>query len=264
MGFKLNLEFSGMCLYVHERTAEPQRFHVLLLAAPEEDPCDDEGEHVHRHYPRIFYDTAHDLDDPLRGLTRFNCISLADKVLDLSWIGGELEPLVEALPDVSHIAESGVLPSLLGSSPGSRVGARVTLGAGRGRPLIAEGPWEVDPAAGRVSIAHKIGWTLDVERDRLDWRLLGLNGLGGHPLSPLRPVRGEITLMVKNVMRDDLSTEDPKGPPPKRGHRMDHFSPYYDALVDPARRLLPVWRGDEGPGGPIGGNFRCGGARGTA
>jgi hypothetical protein len=310
MSFTLNVEFSGLCLYVDDPNGTyPQnagtpigafpQVHVLLLAPDmgaghanhgangangangghddHNDGQEDNGGHegdggngghaghdpVDRHFPRVFYDTAYDQPNQQQLTTAFNCVSLEDKVLDLTRFRGTLDTQRLEVPDVSTLAGSTVIPTLLGDAPDLPMG-RVSLADGTGTSMIAEGPWELDPASPTVNIAHKVGWTLKVGGDLLEWGLLGLNGLGGHPLPPLHPVGGEITLKVKNVMRGELFPGDAKGSPPKKGDRMAHFDPFFDALVSPKLRVTPVWRGADNDGHPIGGNYRCGGARASA
>lgn len=271
----LNIDFVGLCLYVDEPSQTAPRLHVLLLA-PDLDPGamssvghgGGHGQHaISRHHPRIFYDSAYDTPDSTGLSGSFNSIALDDKALDLSRFGGILDASFGSVPDLTAVTGKKIARKRIGPAPGNLISARVSLASGSGTPTIAEGPWELGPIK-ETAIAHKLRWTMDIDSAQLSkgalaWELKGLNKRGGQPLRPLYPVGGTIDLWVMNVVRDELFPADKPGDPPQNGEPMAHFAPFYAALKSPAPGPLPIWRGPDGPGGPIGKNYDCGEARAT-
>ncbi|HET6231788.1 MAG TPA: hypothetical protein VFE05_17060 [Longimicrobiaceae bacterium] len=261
----VNVDFVGLCLFVSD-PATP-KMDVLLLA-PDLDPdaipsgpgglpC---GCAKERHHPRIFYNSAYDVEGAPLLKGSFSSIALEDKVLDFTGFGGDLSHAIPAVPNLSQAVDRTVPKFRVSDAPLDLVTSRVSFASGTGAGVVAEHPWELGALGSDVAIAHKVRWTFTVPGPRLDWSLGGLNGRGGQPLTPLFPLNNTIDLRVVNVLREELFATDPtQQPPPPPDTVMAHFLILYAALADPPAALpLPKWKGQAGNGGAIGASYKCG------
>lgn len=245
MPFKLRVTFTGMCLFVPEPAKNC--LHVLLLA-PDEPPMVGRtaSMKMERHFPRLFYNAAHDQPGTTDLSTDYRCISLEDKELDLTSVPGlrssltppasvaDLTPFVSELEQTwiqadapPKIAGHVILPATSASAP----------------PACVSGPWSL---GGDVQMdAYRVAWDLDsiaLDQYQLEWELAGLRGTGDEPLVPLHelqmPFGPGIELRVKNVVRSESTYGNPPIPPAPIAHTAaPHFAAYYDLFGKPGPDL---------------------------
>lgn len=274
MSIDLNLTFTGLCLYLpDDRDSARRSLHVLLLAPhlnghaghghPAQGdgrPSEDGGEHDHeheQHYPYLFYDVAYEQPGATALSGHYRGVHLQDRVLELPAIGQSLDMALRDVPNVSPIAERLVVRDFVGTNPGAKVAARVTLATGRAVEVDAGQPWELG-AGNLIPIAFRIVWRVAPLPDQpLELHLGGLNGGPGMDLPPLHPIDGAITLRVVNLPIGELSPEARPVARPAEGSRMHHFRAFYSLFQDPARVLIPIWRG-MGVESVMGVSYTCG------
>ncbi len=242
MPFNLRITFTGMCLFVQDQAT--RLTHVLLLA-PDLGPvrCDTPMQTagkskaaqapapmlMPRHYPRIFYPTVLDKAPPSRPSNDFRCLSLDDKVLDLSAYGGTGWKAI-TLPDEIVRLDNLVQPldrRWISAAADDQVSARIVL-----PPADSITPNNCEQCVlggSHGPAATSVTWELNnIAADQLNWHLDGLRLDGGISLRALDPATtdGVVELRIKNVIHECCKAEEVIGTPPS-DMRVPHFSAYY-------------------------------------
>jgi hypothetical protein len=228
--FTLEVTVSGLCVLL----PRPSKMHVLMVC-----DCEHDG-NMEPHYPRVYYDAAYDSPGPsvLPIGTAYSAIALEKRILDLATAqapGGTVSGLPDYLLDLSNFTpplpdpETDEVPNLC---------ARVTLPPGIGVCPNPQGAWEL--RWGKYSSTlDLVGWhvvwtTTGMKGSSLTWRLDGLNGFPGMPLTPLYPKQGYVRLLVSNViLKESLPGPLHQGIPPAEGTPMPHFHAFSCLFPNP-------------------------------
>jgi hypothetical protein len=245
MAFKLHITITGMCLFVPE--PKRARVHVLLLAPdlcassmPVEEQCS-VAQSSARHYPRLFY--AHKYEAGSKA-TDFRCISLDDKVLDLTAFGskGNAGSIPGAVLDLTP-SSGGVDQKFVGIDPPDVVAAHVILPLASSTDYCDSGTWQLGEWSGMVPF--EVTWDVNATENALDWTLAGLRKTDGGLLLPSLTPQNDaagvstIELRIKNVMRGDLMPGNPQHPnAPVDGKPIPHFSAYYCVVGGEPQSLI--------------------------
>ena len=240
MAFDLEVSMTGLCVFVPD--AKNPQMHVLMV-----EPM---GQHggggghgggtgTDRHYPRIYYDAAHDDSTVARGKF-WRVVPLDRAILDLSSYGSsgtkggtlsDIPILVDITQDVQRLPD----PT---KTPQKGLVCRLTL------PLAtkidspkAKGGWELrrSPQTRKMpKAAWIVVWTI-ANVGKTDLALAPKPFTGETrptlPLRPLRPIkdgnRKVVRLLVSNVVSKESGP--PQGavvPSPAKAGRMPHFEAY--------------------------------------
>jgi hypothetical protein len=264
--FDLNIEFSGLCMFVPEPdAATASKVHVLLIAPDQSHPG------APTHHPRLFFDSAYTLATPTMLSDGRSCVALNDKVLDLSKFipAGPIIFKLDHVPNISSFQpapENGKVSPEYFTDMAEGLGARITIPAGVASDADRTGPWGMrGVVATDQELAFMVKWTIrDVNVAELAWELEGLNECKGHKLPMLRPVtnsstgRPEINLRIVNVPHVEVKDfQPPIGDPPPFGTPSAHFGCHYHALQNPKRLHSPLFIGDGPSTAGSGTSFSC-------
>ncbi|HEY8106718.1 MAG TPA: hypothetical protein VIE46_11480, partial [Gemmatimonadales bacterium] len=189
--FDLEIKVTGLCMLV----PAPSKMHVLMVA-PAKDDADYEP-----HYPRVFYDAAHDCQ-VARG-KYWRAVPLERMVLDLSGFPSG-DSGFGSIPDISEIKNlvdlrpyTPTLGDVEATTP-HNLGARLTLPPGLVDTPDPRGPWKlVAPSPPQTTdlplAAWYVVWTVKgIVGSELPWTLAPFKDdhVTPEPLAPLKPIGG--------------------------------------------------------------------------
>lgn len=251
MPFQLNVTFSGMCLLVHDRKAD--RLQVLI--PPTGQPATGDRDH-HQHGVDIHLARLGFYGDRLKpggaddgGLQLLGLENVLVRFPEIPSDDSFLFATSSDVLDVNEITGRTVPESLFKRETNGRVLARVVLEKGRERWHHPGGRWRIDGGPPQ-QMAIATTWTVDdVQSDRLEVELTGLNGSPLAQRLTLYPdSSGRLNLYVFHSPLDEIPTVAlpecwPGARPwrvaamPTAGEPANHFAAFY-TLYDP----LPVPR----------------------
>jgi hypothetical protein len=260
MGFNLEVTITGLCVF---RPDPANNVMDVLMVGSSHHP---------RHYPRVFYDAAHDSSTPIGKASRR--ISLDESVLDLSQFkgaGGNLGPVPD-LVDTGAIAQPKKLPSRADEKDKKNqkalvLSSRVTLPPGSITSPKPSGPWELQLGGTTLgSLPHAawhVVWTITgIQTAQLDWELKGLRDSYGQQLQPLKPLPpppppqdGWIRLLISNVVLEESEPFLMLGVNPGPKSPMPHFDAYQEIYGASGAWPDLVFMGNQSP--PPGTPYSC-------
>lgn len=230
---KVNILFSGLCLFVPKRGADPLRgmMHVLL-------PHHHHGGAADRHAAALRFDSAHlRAASPSPSLI-FAQVLLRDRAFQIANGNAELK-LCAQIVDLRPVTGTSIDP--LSSTTTDRIDSRVTLGSGKMTAVSPGHCWKWDPEGTRP-LAHQALWTMDVTDGSLTLLLQHLRKAEETEVT-LHPIDGVINLEVHHVPHGDLPLDPPvhQAPPPET--QPPHFRAFYDVFGPSTPVLLPRYKG---------------------
>jgi hypothetical protein len=227
-GYRLRLEFGGLCLFVHEPAAG--KMHVLL---PRE----------HDHQPTLTHNADSVVHGKPPGDTPHNQ-PVPGKLITLTGLD-TATPLGPPPPEVADLDGicPPVPPTLLGDKPGPEVACRVTFDAGVS--LIAPcGEGALFDFQGTRQLPIRIVWEMQIDDDGpLVIHLEGLNGSGAGKPIELHPHNGELNVWIFNSPQAHLPVElPPRTKRPVGTPSAGHFQAFY-TMLGCAGTIIPVFVG---------------------
>jgi len=241
MGFKLMLEFSGVCMFAPE-AGERQRMHVFL-------PKQGHAHGSDRHVAVLAFDSAHLQRDSEEGHDTDVLVSFAGFGLEIGGAGANVD--LHLCPEIVNVRETtrkAVDQTLFADGSHPRLLSRVVLRAGNMSAVEPGACWEW---GGRYRpMAHRAQWQIDypeaaaVELNLVSW--------GEHPhrtltLYPIKSRLGvpEVHLQVLHLPTGDLPPLPEEHPTPPVGTQAEHFRSFYTLFDAPVPVVLPRFRAED-------------------
>ncbi|MGH7517283.1 MAG: hypothetical protein ACREOC_07415 [Gemmatimonadales bacterium] len=233
MAFDLEITITGLCVFVPDPAQK--QVHVLMV-----EPGPHHGA-AHRHYPRLFYDAAHDSSAKPKKFWRV--VPLDRTVLDLSGVGGggkyggklsDIKNLVDISQDVQPMPKPADTPK-----DGLSCLVTLPLATKKIESPNAKGKWELRGKKGTKTM-DEAAWLIEwiVEGSAGSDLALQLQAFTGEtiptfPRQPLNSIedgnRQVIRIHLSNVvLRESAPPNMLLQPFPESQGKMPHFDAYRD------------------------------------
>jgi hypothetical protein len=259
--FDLEITITGLCLFLEA----PSKMHVLMVRP---------RGNVERHYPRVFYDAAH--DSGISAGTLYRVVPLEGTILDLSGLTppGPIPPIsaIPKLLDVSKYTTHKLKDPVLFPPP--NLACRLSLPAGSPQTPDRVGPWKLTattnptvPVVTQTEAAWKVVWTVSgIQGNAMNWQLNpSVPGTPVELLPPLQPItiggNKVIRLTISNVVRGESYHEPPKCVAPNTNAKLTHFHAFRDLYANSGSWPDLIYTGTTPPvcppSGPSGTPYTC-------
>lgn len=248
MGFKLKINYSGLCMFVPRAAAggNPARMHVLMPKTRGHEHGSD------RHVPVLWFDAAHLRQGSTVGDDVFVLRSLLQRTILFPGSGADTEVPYDIV-NLRSVTNRPVDNDHLGRDSRGQLVSRVTMEAGEFSAIAPGAVWEWAPNEFR-HLAFQAAWTIT---NTVDTSLtLELRDFAGNvietlqPLYPLDPTGvNEINLFIHHVTTGDLPPE-----PEENEHEPDfgfvplHFLSFYAVFGGAVTVRLPQFWGTDPQG----------------
>lgn len=257
MSFKLNIDFAGMCLLVHDKTGNKLRV-LLPKTGIAGSAHGDHADHpsgtgeagglypeVPPHVARLVYDSARE--------QRGGSTSTELKKRPLEGISLELTKLPSnsifrpdmprQVVDLVDATSTPVSSSLFHGDGGGRLTSRISLARGEAKLRHPGGRWRF-PSASPRPMAIAVRWMLEIEGDSLQLEMNPMDTTSpGQSLELFPGPRGTLDLYVfhspENEIPDRLPPPYGTGRRPIPGDEATHFRAYYQ-LIDGLEESPPA------------------------
>lgn len=245
MAFNLNINYSGLCMFVPKAAASgaPSRMHVLLPKARGHEHGED------RHVPILWFDAAHLRQDVSAGDGVFVLRSLMQRTIIVPGTGASTE-VKKDIVNLRSVTNRPVDDDHLGRDTRGQLVSRVTLEAGKMCAIAPGAIWEWAPSEFR-HMAFQVVWTIENMSDvSLTLQLRDFSGNVIETLQPLYPLdpagKNEINLFIHHVPAGDLPPEpEQNAHEPEPGFMPLHFLSFYSVFGGAVPMRLPkLWGTD--------------------